>query len=236
MSRNLLQVIAGLFVLIVGALLSNHPSARADDPKESSPDKPVLKDDDAIKELRRLGATVTAVKTPDGKLDEVSVRLGGDWHGTSDDLKLLNRVANLDRLSAFGVPITDDDLKQLDGLSRLTVVELYGTKVTADGAARLGKMHQDIKVDRRRTNALFGVDGEDDPAGVRITVVQAGSPADRGGLAADDIIVKFAGHDVGNFKALTSLIGDSDPGDKVVIELRRGGESLTKEIKMGSWK
>ena len=76
-----------------------------------------------------------AVKSPDGKSDEVSVRLGGDWRGKSEDLKLLSRVANLDRLSAFGVPITDDDLKQLDGLNRLTVVDLYGTKVTADGAA-----------------------------------------------------------------------------------------------------
>ena len=101
---------------------------------------------------------------------------------------------------------------------------------------RLAKMHQDITVDRRRTNALFGVAGDDDPAGVRITVVQSGSPADRGGLAANDIIVKFAGHDVGNFKGLISLISNSDPGDKVTIELHRGSETLTKEIKMGSWK
>ncbi len=238
MSRNLLRVIASLFVLFVGTLLSNDLSARADDPKQSPPDKPasVLKDDDAIKELRRLGASVVHVEPLDQKSDEVSVRLGGDWHGTADDLKLLSRVTNLQRLAAFGVPITDDDLKQLDGLSRLDVVELLGTKVTAEGAARLAKMHQDITVDRRRTNALCGVAGDDTPAGVRITVVQAGSPADRGGLAADDIIVKFAGHEVGNFKALTSLIGDSDPGDKVVIELRRGGESLTKEVKLGSWK
>ena len=238
MSRNLLPVTTALFVLFVGTLLSSNPSARADDPKQLPPDKPalVLQDDDAIKELRRLGATVVAVKSPDRKSDEVSVRLGGDWHGTSDDLKLLNHVANLDRLDVFGVPFTDDDLMQLDGLSRLTAVSVYGTKVTADGAARLAKMHQDIKVDRRRTNALFGVAADDTQAGVLITVVQAGSPADRGGLTRNDIIVKFAGHDVGDFKALVSLIGNSDPGDKVTIELRRDSETLTKEVEMGSWK
>ena len=137
MLRNLHQVIAGLFVLIVGASLSNHPSARADDPKKPPPDRPVpvFQDGDAIKELRRLGATVVAVKPSDGKSDAVSVKLAGDWHGTSNDLKLLSRVSNLERLSAFGVPITDDDLKLLDGLSRLNLVELFGTKVTADGAA-----------------------------------------------------------------------------------------------------
>ena len=234
MSRNLLRVIASLFVLFVGTLLS----ARADDPKQSPPDKPasVLKDDDAIKELRRLGARVVHVEPLDQKSEEVSVRLGGDWHGTVDDLKLLSRVTNLQRLAAFGVPITDDDLKQLDGLSRLAEVELLGTKVTAEGAARLAKMHQDITVDRRRTNAFFGVAGDDTPAGVRIPVVQAGSPADRGGLMPDDIIVKFAGHDVGDFKALTSLVGDSNPGDTVTIELHRGSETLTKEVKLGSWK
>jgi len=238
MSRILLCVTSPIFVLIAGPLLSNNLSARADDPKQSPPDKPapVLQGDDAIKELRRLCATVTAVKTPDGKSVEVSVRLGGDWHGKSEDLKLLNRVANLDRLSAFGVPITDDDLKQLDGLNRLTAVLLFGTKVTADGAARLAKIHQDINVDRRRTNALFGVAGEDTPTGVRITLVQLGSPADRGGLAANDIIVKFAGHDVGDFKALISKISNSNPGDKVMIELDRGGETLTKEVEMGSWR
>ncbi len=101
---------------------------------------------------------------------------------------------------------------------------------------RLANMHQDISVDRRRTNALFGVAGDDDPAGVRIAVVQSGSPADRGGLMPNDIIVKFAGHDVGGFTALISLIGNSDPGDKVTIELRRGSETLAKEIKLGSWK
>ena len=238
MSRNLLRVTSPLFVLIVGSLLSNNLCAQADDPKQSPPDKPVqvLQDDDAIKELRRLGAAVVAVKPSDGKSDAISVRLGGDWHGTSDDLKLLSRVTNLERLAAFGVPITDNDLKLLDGLSRLSVVELFGTKVTADGAARLAKMHQDIMVDRRRTNALLGVAGQATPAGVRITIVQAGSPADHGGLTSDNIVVKFAGKDVRDFEAMVSLIGNSNPGDTVKIELHRGGETLTKEIKMGSWK
>ena len=208
MSRNLLPVTTALFVLFAGPLVSNNLWARADDPKQSPPDKPapVLQDDDAIKELRRLGATLIAVKPPDGTSDTVSVRIAGDWHGTSDDFKLLSRVTKLERLTALGVPITDDDLKQLDGLSRLTLVELFGTKVTADGAARLAKTQLCIKVDRR-TNAMLGVAGETDPAGVRITVVQAWSAADRGGLMPDDIIVKFAGHDVGDFKALTSLVG-----------------------------
>jgi hypothetical protein len=240
MSRYLLGVIAGLFVLIVGALLSNPPSVRADDPTQSPPNKsaPASQDDDAIKELRRLGAAVVAVKASDGKSDGISVRLGGDWHGTSDDLKLLSRVTNIERLAAFGVPITDDDLKLLDGLSRLSVVELFGTKVTADGEARLAKMHQDIMVDRRRTNAFLGVAGQLSlsPKGVRITIVQAGSPADHGGLTPDDIVVKFAGKDVDNFEAMVSLIGNSNPGDAVKVELHRGGETLTKEIKIGAWK
>ncbi len=238
MSRYLLGVIAGLFVSIVGALLSNAPSARADDSTQSPPNKSASasQDDDAIKELRRLGAAVVAVKASDGNSDGISVRLGGEWHGTSDDLKLLSRVTNIERLAAFGVPITDDDLKLLDGLSRLSVVELFGTKVTADGASRLAKMHQDIKVDRRRTNALFGVDAADTLAEVRITRVQAGSPADHGGLTPDDIVVKFAGKDVGDFEAMVSLIGNSNPGDTVKIELHRGGETLTKEIKIGEWK
>ncbi len=108
------------------------PPTAAAPTKPAAPPDPV---DDAIKELRRLGATVVQRELPDGKPDGVIVRLGGDWHGTSDDLKLLNHVTNLEWLAVYGVPITDDDLKQLDGLSRLTAVSVFGTKVTADGAA-----------------------------------------------------------------------------------------------------
>ena len=52
----------------------------------------------------------------------------------------------------------------------------------------------------------------------------------------DDIVLKFAGRGVGDFKALSSLVGTSDPDETVTIELRRGSETITKKLKLGKWK
>ena len=71
---------------------------------------------------------------------------------------------------------------------------------------------------------------------MQITVVQAGSAADLGGLMPNDVIVKFQSQQIQDFQTLTTLIGACDPGDKVVIELQRGGRLLKKTIELGAWK
>jgi hypothetical protein len=236
MSRNFNRLIARLVVSLGGFVLSSSSSA-ADEPKNppiAQPAQP-LQDNDAIKELRQLGASVEVGNPVTGNADGIHVTLGAEWHGKPPDLKLLKRLPNLERLSVHGAGITDDDLKQLDGLGRLVRVELFGSKVTADGAAQLTKTHAGISIDRR-SDALLGVAGQTEPAGCRITLVQDGSAADRAGLKADDIIVKFQDHATVDFETLTSQIGACQPGDKVTLELRRGTEVLKKEVTLGSWK
>jgi hypothetical protein len=189
----------------------------------------------AMEEIKRLGGLVEVGNPYTGNADGLHVTLGVEWHGKPSDLKLLKRLPDLERLSVHGVGITDDDLKLLDGLGRLVRVELFGSKVSATGAARLAQMYPGIQIDRRG-NAMLGVAGQTDPAGCRITLVQTGSAADRGGLIADDIILRFQEQQVPDFETLTTLIGDRRPGDKVMIELRRGNELLKKEVDLGAWK
>jgi hypothetical protein len=236
MSRNLTPLVARVALLFGGSLISAGLSAAAD-PKDppTAQSQRELRDDEVLKELGRLGATVRDQKSSGGQPDTVQIELSGEWHGTSGDLKLLKRVPNLERLRILGVPIADDDLKQFDGLTRLVRVDLFGTKVTSDGVARLTKMYPGIKIDRRG-NALLGIAGQADPAGCRVTLVQSKSAADDTGLRANDVITKFGGHEVSNFETLTTLIGDRDSGDKVTIELKRGEEVLKKEVKLGAWK
>jgi PDZ domain len=236
MSRNLNRLIARLVVSLGGFVLSSNSSA-ADEPKNPPTAQPaqVLQDDDAIKELRQLGASVEVGNPLTGNADGIQVTISAEWHGKPPDLKLLKRLAHLERFSVRGVAITDDDLKQLDGMGRLEMVELFGTKVTADGAARLAEMYPGIKIDRR-SSAMLGVAAQAVPAGCQITLVQVGSAADQAGLKAEDIILKFQDHEIPDFPTLVSQIGACQPGDKVTVELRRGNEALKKEVKLGAWK
>ncbi len=189
----------------------------------------------AVDEIRRLGGSVDIGNPLTGNADGIRVTIGSGWHGQAADLKLLRRLPDLELLSVHGVGITDGDLKNLEGLPRLTMVQLYGSKVTLSGVAQLAQMYPGIKIDRR-SSAMLGVAGQSDPGGCRITLVQSNSAADRAGLMADDIIVRFQNEQVPDFETLTTLIGSRNPGDKVTVELRRGNELLKKEVELGAWK
>jgi PDZ domain len=228
--------VASRSIQVLGSLLAADNAATEDAAAEVLGDFDEIRQQHAIDEIKSLGGSVLG-----SPKDGLRVILGAEWHGTSTDLALLKRVADLDWFSVRGVALTDDDLKYLEGLQRLEIVELYGTKVTAAGAARLAQLYPGIRIDRRG-NAMLGVAGETVPlAGqqgtcCRITVVQPGSAADRGGLLAEDIIVKFQDQAVPDFETLTTLIGARAAGEKVTIELRRGEATLKKEVELGAWK
>jgi hypothetical protein len=78
----------------------------------------------------------------------------------------------------------------------------------------------------------FGIipDYSDDPQGLRITGVRAGTPADKGGLKADDIITKFDGVAVKNIYDLTAALTKCEPGQTVNIDLIRDGEAKTVKV------
>ncbi|HKD36230.1 MAG TPA: PDZ domain-containing protein [Pirellulales bacterium] len=189
----------------------------------------------AIDEIKRLGGSVTIGNLDTGNVDGIIITLGATWTGKSSDLKLLRRIPDLERLSIHGVGVSDDDLKQLEGFDRLRWVDLFGSKVSADGAARLARMYPGIRVDRR-SSAKLGVAGHSEPAGCRIVIVEPNSPAEKAGIATDDFVVKFQDQMVADFESLTTMIGSRSPGDKVIIEVRRGSDLLKKEVELGAWK
>ena len=217
------------------ALIFYSDSIAADPPKNEKDGAPQVATDDVLKKLRELGAVVRSSDIGKVDSDNVNIKLREGWNGKPDDFKLLSRVLNLDWLEVIGVPITDDDLRQLDGLKHLARVYLYGTKVTTAGAELLTKMHPGIEIDRRGS-AQLGIAGDTDPAGVKINVVLARSAADKAGLLAGDVITTLDGKDVGDYQRLQKRIGAHEAGDNVTIELRRGDETLKKEVTLGSWR
>jgi hypothetical protein len=70
--------------------------------------------------------------------------------------------------------------------------------------------------------------------GYKLGGVTEGSPADKAGLKAGDIIKSFGGKKISNIYDFTYALGDFVPGDKVEITVLRGDEQLIFEIELSS--
>ena len=70
--------------------------------------------------------------------------------------------------------------------------------------------------------------------GYKLGGVTDGSPADKAGLKAGDIITSFGGKKISNIYDFTYAIGSYVPGDKVEVLVLRGDEELKFEIELSS--
>jgi aminopeptidase YwaD len=88
--------------------------------------------------------------------------------------------------------------------------------------------------DSRGFKVTLGVvpDYGESTEGMKIGGVRPGGPAEKGGLKAGDVIVKMAGKKILNIYDYMGLLGELKPGDKVPVEVNRGGTivSLTVEL------
>ena len=86
----------------------------------------------------------------------------------------------------------------------------------------------------RGYGAFFGIVpsfGDVGAAGVKITGVRPDSPAERAGVRAGDVIVKFAGVEVKTLEDLTFVLRGRRPGDEVpVVVLREGREETVRAV------
>jgi hypothetical protein len=72
-----------------------------------------------------------------------------------------------------------------------------------------------------------------DTPGLRLSGVRAGSPADRGGLRAGDVIVVFGGREVKDLYSYTDALYAHRPGDTVAVAYLRNGARHTTTVTLG---
>ena len=77
-------------------------------------------------------------------------------------------------------------------------------------------------------------DMTDNPGGVRLLGVRAGSPAEKAGLRGDDIITRIGDLDVPDLQAMTNALRSHEPGDTVSIVIRRGNQVTTVRATLGT--
>lgn len=89
---------------------------------------------------------------------------------------------------------------------------------------RIGVVIQEV------TRELADSFGLHKTAGALISSVEKGGPADKSGIQASDVILKFDGKVVVMSKDLPRMVAGTQPGSKVAVQLWRKGE--TKEINL----
>lgn len=86
-----------------------------------------------------------------------------------------------------------------------------------------------MAADRLPRHAVLGASVME-KGGVRISGIRAGSPAERGGLRADDVIVSLDGREVQTPAEFVSRIKSEPVGRPVPFEIRRRGEEMSLNI------
>ncbi len=86
-----------------------------------------------------------------------------------------------------------------------------------------------VSSERRDVRVSLGVvpDYAEDVEGLKISGTRAGSAAEKAGLKANDIIIKFGKKEIKNIYDFTAVLGEFKPGDEVVIVVKRGTEIVS---------
>ena len=142
-----------------------------------------------------------------------------DYHRATDDVEKINiagetRVVNL----AF------DMIKSVDSRpTRLSFVR--STRPSRMGASSTGSQVYLGSVPDMSAGTV---------PGLKLTGVRAGSPAEKGGLLAGDIIVEFAGAAVTDLQSYSDALYSHKPGETVKVVFLRGGKRMETTVTLGT--
>ncbi|MFP5417994.1 MAG: DegQ family serine endoprotease [Gammaproteobacteria bacterium] len=91
----------------------------------------------------------------------------------------------------------------------------------------LGVAIQEVTADLAGSFAL------DRPRGALVSQVQEGSPAQKAGLQASDVILAINGKTVENSRDLPRMVGRAKPGSTIAVEVWRKGKSQSLSVVLG---
>src|SRR5690348_12407328 len=144
-----------------------------------------------------------------------------DYHRATDDADRIDSVGTA-RVVAMAERVVRD-IANRD--ARLTPVRVAAPAPVTSGSSSQG------------SNVYLGsipdMSGGDE-AGLRLSGVRAGSPADVAGLKAGDLIVAFGGKPVKDLYSYSDALYAHKPGDKVEVVFIRNGERLTTTVTLGT--
>lgn len=99
-----------------------------------------------------------------------------------------------------------------------------------DGELARGWLGVSIKPMSEEVAAVLGYDA---PKGAVVEQVSDESPAAKAGLKKGDIILSFAGKEIGDLRDLTRAVATTTPENRAQITLLRRGEEITLDVTIG---
>ena len=135
-----------------------------------------------------------------------------------------------------------DDVEKIDAVGEARVVALAErvVRAIADRPARLTFVRLPapaMSASRQGSNVYLGTIPDmaaSDTPGLKLTGVRAGSPADKGGLTAGDVIVQFGGREVKDLFSYSEALYAHKPGDEVEVVYLRGGTRHSTRVTLGT--
>jgi hypothetical protein len=165
---------------------------------------------------------------------------GGAKSGRSDHATFLHRGIPALHLftgahADYHTPSDDADKLNAEGMAKVAALAENLVRSLADREARLAwvKPKPASQPSTPRGNgAWLGTIPSygSDSGGVKLAGVSAGSPAEAAGLQAKDILVKLNGASIDNIYDFTNALGACRPGQQIEVVVKRGDETVTKQI------
>ncbi len=148
-----------------------------------------------------------------------AILVGGDSGGPLFDMH--GRVVGIN--SRIGNPLTANMHVPVnpfrENWDKIAKSEVWGGKLGGGGFGKGGP--------------YLGLQTDPKADGCVVLSVTPGSPADKAGLKAMDVIRKFDDKEITSGPMLPKLVQSKKDGDKVTLEVRRGDETLTIKVEIG---
>jgi putative serine protease PepD len=85
----------------------------------------------------------------------------------------------------------------------------------------------DLRANGYARHGALGINGIDAPQGPTVTGVVAGGPAERAGVQVGDVVTGVDKHSVESMEDVMALVRHDEPGEPILVRLRRGSRLLT---------
>jgi serine protease Do len=83
------------------------------------------------------------------------------------------------------------------------------------------------------TGPFIGVQGDPTSDAAKVARVLPKGPAQKAGIKPGDVIIRYGEKQITDFASLQMCVNDSQPGDKVTLEVRRGEKTVKLELVVG---
>ncbi|MEI7483811.1 MAG: M20/M25/M40 family metallo-hydrolase [Ignavibacteriota bacterium] len=129
---------------------------------------------------------------------------------------------------------TEGEVKVLKLVYEMTMD--LGTRATKPEFTKVAAKQDDNKGERKSVRVYVGTvpDFSYTDAGYKISGVQAGSPAEKAGILAADIMIKFGDAIINNLYDYTAALGNYKPGQEVEVVVKRGTEEIKVKVLLGT--